>query len=388
VSTTLLDVAAARARFSALDRRLAFFDGPGGTQCPDEVIDAIASYLREDNANIGAPYETSRRTDELVERAHERAASFLGCSPGETAFGQSMTAMNFLLTRAFGRALREGDEVVVTALDHDGNVSPWLELAHDLGIVVRVAGLTGELEVDYADLESKLSARTRVLAFPIAANSVGTAPDVRRIVDLAHGAGALAWADAVHYGPHGPIDVSGWDVDVLICSPYKFFGPHMGLAFGKSELLESWRPYKVRPAANEPVGHRFELGTSQHELLAGFVAAVDYVDSLGWDAIVSHERELGERFLAGLPGAVELYGLRTMDGRVPTFCFNVPGRSAEAVATALAAHEIAVWHGDYYAVETMKHLGLTDGAVRAGIVHYNTEEEVDRLLDGLAELTR
>ena len=209
MSTTLLDVAAVRARFSALDRRLAFFDGPGGTQCPDEVIDAIASYLREDNANIGAPYETSRRTDELVARAHERAASFLGCSPGETAFGQSMTAMNFLLTRAFGRTLREGDEVVVTALDHDGNVSPWLELAHDLGIVVRVAGLTGELEVDYADLESKLSERTRVVAFPVAANSVGTAPDVRRIVDLAHGAGALAWADAVHYGPHGPIDVSG-----------------------------------------------------------------------------------------------------------------------------------------------------------------------------------
>ena len=386
MSTTLLDVAAVRARFSALDRRLAFFDGPGGTQCPDEVIDAIASYLREDNANIGAPYETSRRTDELVERAHERAASFLGCSPGETAFGQSMTAMNFLLTRAFGRALSEGDEVVVTALDHDGNVSPWLELAHDLGIVVRVAGLTGELEVDYADLESKLSDRTRVVAFPIAANSVGTAPDVRRIVELAHSTGALTWADAVHYGPHGPIDVSGWDVDVLICSPYKFFGPHMGLAFGKSELLESWRPYKVRPAANDPVGHRFELGTSQHELLAGFVAAVDYVHSLGWDAIVSHERALGEQFLAGLPDAVELYGLRTMEGRVPTFCFNVPGRSSKSVATALAERDIAVWHGDYYAVETMRHLGLTDGAVRAGIVHYNTEEEVDRLLADLAEL--
>jgi cysteine desulfurase family protein (TIGR01976 family) len=386
VSTTLLDVAAVRTRFSALDRRLAFFDGPGGTQCPDEVIDAIASYLREDNANIGAPYATSRRTDGLVARAHERAATFLGCSPRETAFGQSMTAMNFLLTRAFARTLRAGDEVVVTALDHDGNVSPWLELAHDLGIVVRVAGLTGELEVDYADLESKLSARTRVVAFPVAANSVGTAPDVRRIVDLAHGAGALAWADAVHYGPHGPIDVSAWDVDVLICSPYKFFGPHMGLAFGKSELLESWRPYKVRPAANEPVGHRFELGTSQHELLAGFVAAVDYVDSLGWDAIVSHERELGERFLAGLPASIELYGLRTMEGRVPTFCFNVPGRRPEAAATALAEREVAVWHGDYYAVETMKHLGLTDGAVRAGIVHYHTEEEVDRLLAGLAEL--
>jgi cysteine desulfurase family protein (TIGR01976 family) len=385
VSATLLDVEAVRSRYSALDRRLAFFDGPGGTQCPDEVIDAISRYLREDNANIGAPYETSLRTVELVDLAHARAASFLGCSPEEVAFGQSMTALNFLLTRAFGRTLREGDEVVVTALDHDANVSPWLELAHDVGIVVHVAGLTAELEIDYDGLATKLSERTRVVAFPVAANSVGTAPDVRRIVELAH-AGALAWADAVHYAPHGPIDVAAWDVDVLICSPYKFFGPHMGMAFGKSDLLASWRPYKVRPAADEPVGHRFELGTSQHELLAGFVAAVDYVGSLGWDAILGHERALGERFLAGLPKRVELYGLRTMDGRVPTFCFNIPDLSPEDVAVRLAERDVAVWHGDYYAVETMKHLGLTDGAVRAGIVHYNTADEVDRLLGALAEL--
>ncbi|HET9461788.1 MAG TPA: aminotransferase class V-fold PLP-dependent enzyme, partial [Gaiellaceae bacterium] len=277
MSTAVFDITAVRARFSALQRRLAFFDGPGGTQCPDEVIDAISGYLRESNANVGAPYETSRHTDELVEHAHERAASFLGCSAEGVAFGQSMTALNFLLTRAFARTLRAGDEVVVTALDHDANVSPWLELAHDLGIVVRTAALTDELEVDYEDLAAKLSDRTRVVAFPVAANSVGTAPDVRRIAALAHDAGALAWADAVHYAPHGPIDVSAWDVDVLICSPYKFFGPHMGLAFGKRELLESWRPYKVRPAPDEPVGRRFELGTLQHELLAGFVAAVDYI---------------------------------------------------------------------------------------------------------------
>ena len=386
MSTAALDITSVRARFSALDRRLAFFDGPGGTQCPDEVIDAISRYLRESNANIGAPYETSIRTVELVELAHEKAASFLGCSPGETAFGQSMTALNFLLTRAFARTLRPGDEVVVTKLDHDGNVAPWLEIAHDLGIVVRVADVTDDLGLDYADLEANLSERTRVVAFPVAANSVGTAPDVRRVVELAHSAGALTWADAVHYGPHGPIDVSAWDVDVLICSPYKYFGPHMGLAFGKSELLESWRPYKVRPAANEPVGHRFELGTSQHELLAGFVAAVEYIGSLGWGAILEHERSLGERFLAGLPEHVELYGIRGMDGRVPTFCFNVPGRSPQDVATFLAERDLAVWHGDYYAVETMKHLGLDDGAVRAGIVHYNTEDEVDRLLAGLAEL--
>ena len=297
-----------------------------------------------------------------------------------------MTALNFLLTRAFARTLHEGDEVVVTTLDHDGNIAPWLELAHDLGIVVRVAGVTEELEVDYDDLARLLSDRTRVVAFPVAANSVGTAPDVQRIVALAHDAGALAWADAVHYAPHGPIDVTAWDVDVLICSPYKFFGPHLGLAYGKRELLESWRPYKVRPAPNDPVGHRFELGTLPHELLAGFVAAVDYVDSLGWDAIRSHETALGERFLAGLPDGVDLYGLNTMSGRAPTFCFNIPGRSPASVAIALAERDLAVWHGNYYALATMEYLGLTDGAVRAGVVHYNTEDEVDRLLAGLAEL--
>ncbi len=386
MSTATLDVSSVRARFSALQRPLAFFDGPGGTQCPDEVIDAIAGYLRESNANVGAPYETSRRTDELVARTRERAAAFLGCSAEEVAFGPSMTAMNFLLTRAFGRTLREGDEVVVTKLDHDGNVAPWLELAHDLGIVVRTAGLTDDLELDCDDLAAQLTGRTRVVAFPVAANSVGTAPDVSRIVELAHEVGALAWADSVHYAPHGPIDVAAWGVDILICSPYKFFGPHLGLAYGRRELLESWRPYKVRPAANEPVGHRFELGTLPHELLAGFVAAVDYVDSLGWDAICSHERALGERFLAALPDGIELYGLPTMDGRVPTFCFNVPGRRPQEVATFLAGRDLAVWHGNYYALETMRHLGLDDGAVRAGIVHYNTEDEVDRLVAALSDL--
>jgi len=386
MSTTTLDVHAVRAGFSALDRPLAFFDGPGGTQCPDTVIDAIANYLRHSNANVGAPYETSRRTDELVEHARQRAADFLGCTSEEVAFGPSMTALNFLLTRTVARNLRPGDEVVVTVLDHDANVAPWLELAHDMGIAVRVAGVTDDLQLDYDDLERQLTDRTRVVAFPVAANSVGTAPDVRRVVELAHSVGALAWADAVHYGPHGPIDVASWDVDVLIVSPYKFFGPHMGLAYGKRELLESWRPYKVRPAADQPVGHRFELGTLQHELLAGFVACVEYIDSIGWDAIRGHERALGQRFLDGLPDEVELYGINGMDKRVPTFCFNLPGRPPKEVATFLAERDVAVWHGDYYAVETMKYLGLDDGAVRAGIVHYNTEDEVDRLLEGLAKL--
>jgi cysteine desulfurase family protein (TIGR01976 family) len=387
MSVTMLDVEAVRARYSALDRRLAFFDGPGGTQCPDEVIDAIATYLREDNANIGAPYETSIRTVELIERARAAAGRFLHCHPDEMAFGQSMTSLNFLLTRALGRTLKPGDEIVCTRLDHDANVAPWLALAEDLGVVVRFAGVHEDLSLDLDDLESQLSERTRVVAFPIASNAVGTTPDVARVVELAHAAGALAWADAVHYGPHGPIDTAGWDVDVLLCSPYKFFGPHMGLAFGKRDFLESLKPYKVRPAADDPVGRRFEHGTLQHELLAGFLAAVEYVESLGWEAMTAHERALGQQFLDALPDPVQLYGLRAMEGRVPTFAFNIPGRTSEEVATELAAREIAVWHGDYYAIEIMKQLGLEEaGAVRAGFVHYNTAEEVDRLLTALDEL--
>jgi cysteine desulfurase family protein (TIGR01976 family) len=384
----MLDVEAVRGRFTALQRRLAFFDGPGGTQCPDTVIDAIAAYLRHDNANVGAPYETSRRTDAIVDLAHERAAQFLGCDPGEVAFGQSMTSLNFLLTRALGRDLGPGDEILVTRLDHDANVSPWLHLQRDLGVVVRHVGVTDELALDYGSLEEQLSERTRVVAFPVAANSVGTTPDVQRIVDLAHSVGALAWADAVHYGPHGKINVGAWGVDVLICSPYKFFGPHMGMAFGREALLRGWEPYKVRPAADEPVGHRFELGTCQHELLAGLVAAIDYVDDLGWDAITTHERGLGQRFLDGFPEGATLHGLPTMEGRVPTFCFSVPGHTAQSVAEHLATRDVAVWWGNYYALETIRHLGLDeeDGAVRAGIVHYNTAEEVDRLLAGVAEL--
>jgi cysteine desulfurase family protein (TIGR01976 family) len=388
MSATMFDVETVRSGYTALQRRLAFFDGPGGTQCPDAVIDAIAGYLRHDNANVGAPYETSRRTDALVDLAHVRAGEFLGCDAGEVAFGQSMTSLNFLLTRAFARELAAGDEIVVTKLDHDANVSPWLALAEDLGVVVHHAEVRDDLSLDLDHLESLLSEKTRVVAFPAAANSVGTAPDVRRIVELAHGVGALAWVDAVHYGPHGPIDVASWGCDVLVCSPYKYFGPHMGVAFAREELLRSWRAYKVRPAADEPVGHRYELGTCQHELLAGFVAAVDYVHALGWEAITTHEHALGERFLAGLPDAVTLHGLPTMEGRVPTFCFSVPDHSAQAVAEHLATREVAVWWGNYYALETIRRLGLdeNDGAVRAGIVHYNTADEVDRLLTGLTEL--
>ena len=386
MSTVAFDVGAARARFSALQHELAFFDGPGGTQVPDEVIDAIATYLRESNANVSGPYETSRRTEQLVSDARLAAGSFLGGSPDEVIFGANMTTLNFALSRTAAREWSEGDEVVVTRLDHDGNVSPWLELAHDLGVVVRYADIREDTTLDLEDLAAQLTDRTRVVAFPWASNAVGTLVDVARVAELAHEAGALAWVDAVHYGPHGPIDVAAARADVLICSPYKFYGPHLGLAYAKSELLESWRPYKVRPAADEPLGHRFETGTLPHELLAGFVAAVEYIDSIGWDAIQAHERELGQRFLDGLPGSCRVYGLDGMDRRVSTFAFNVEGRSPRAVAEHLGERGIAVWQGNYYAVEVMKRLGLDEGAVRAGIVHYNSAGEVDRLLSELAEL--
>ena len=388
MSTIALDVAAARGRFSALDRDLAFFDGPGGTQVPDEVISAIANYLRESNANVSGPYETSRRTERLVADARLAAASFLGGSPEEVVFGANMTTLNFALSRAAAREWSEGDEVVVTRLDHDANVSPWLELAHDLGLVVRFADIHDDTTLDLDDLAAQLSERTRVVAFPWASNAVGTLVDVARVAELAHEAGALAWVDAVHYAPHGPIDVAAAGADVLICSPYKFFGPHLGLAYARAELLERWRPYKVRPAADEPLGHRYETGTLPHELLAGFVAAVDYVGSLGWESIVAHERELGERFLDGLPERCRLHGLPTMEGRVPTFALIIDGIAPDEAARRLGERGLAVWHGNYYALEVMKRLGLEDsgGAVRAGIVHYNTAGEVERLLAELATL--
>ena len=381
MSTVALDIEAVRARFSALQGPTAFFDGPGGTQCPDTVIDAIAGYLRESNANLGGAFGNSRRSDALLSRAHLAAAAFLRCEPGEAIFGQNMTTLNFMLTRTLGRTLNAGDEILVTRLDHDGNISPWLELAHDLDLKVCFVELHDDTTVDLDDLERQLTGRTRVVAFPLASNAVGTLTDARRIVELAHNAGALAWADAVHYAPHGPIDVAELGVDVLICSPYKFYGPHLGLAYVRAELASQWRTYKVRPAT-----HPFETGTLAHELLAGFVAAVEHIESIGWDAIQKHECALGQRFLDGLPEHCRLYGLDSMDKRVPTFAFNVEGMSPRAVAEHLGERDIAVWDGDYYAVEVMKRLGLEDGAVRVGFVHYNSHGEVDRLLEELAAL--
>jgi cysteine desulfurase family protein (TIGR01976 family) len=380
VARVLTTVEAVRARFTALQRDLAFFDAPGGTQVPDSVIDAIAGYLRSENANLGGPFTTSRLSDALVARAHETAAGFLNATVDEVVFGANMTTLNFALSRTAAREWREGDEIVCTQLDHDGNIAPWLELAHDRGFKVHLARADDDCRIDLDHLRSLVNERTRVVAYPFAANAVGTVTPVAEIAAIAHDAGALAWVDAVHYGPHGPIDVAAADADILLCSPYKFYGPHLGLAFGRRELLESWRPYKVRPADPFPVGNRYETGTLAHELLAGFVAAVEYLDDIGWDFILEHERELGQRFLDGRPDGWTLHGVPAMDGRVPTFALSHHALTPEEGATRLGERGFAVWHGNYYAVEIMKRLGLPDGAVRIGIVHYNTADEVDRLL--------
>jgi cysteine desulfurase family protein (TIGR01976 family) len=387
MSTVAFDVGAVRARFSALTSDTVFLDGPGGTQVPDSVIATMASCLREANANLGGPFETSRRADAVVAEAHAAAGRFLGASSGEVGFGQNMTTLNFALTRALGRELRAGDEIVVTRLDHDANVAPWLELARDVDLRVHFADFDREdCTLDLAHLEKLLGARTRVVAFPWASNAVGTITPVENIVKLAHEAGALAWVDAVHYAPHGSIDVEALGIDVLICSPYKFFGPHLGLFYGRRQVVKRWRPYKVRPSADEPVAHRFETGTLAHEALAGFTAAVEYVEELGWDAVQAHEQELGERFLAGLPDRYRLYGIDSMTNRTPTFALTHPERSPGELAAALGERGIAAWPGNYYALEVMEQLGLADGCLRIGLVHYNTAEEVDRALGALGEL--
>ena len=304
------DLGAVRRRFSSLQGDFTFYDAPGGSQVPDEVGEAMARCLREASANIGAPYETSRRVGAILEGAEQRSARFLGCEPHEIVFGTNMTSLNFALSRTAGRGFEAGDEILVSSLDHDGGVAPWLELAHDRDLVVRHVELNDDTTLDFDDLQAKLSERTRVVAFAWASNAIGTVTDARRVCELAHSVGALAWIDAVHYAAHEPIDVRAVDADVLLCSPYKFCGPHLGLAYGRAEVIERWRPYKARPAATTPLGRRFETGTQPYELLAGLNATFDYLDDIGgFDVIVPYERALGERFLAALPDAATVFVL-------------------------------------------------------------------------------
>jgi cysteine desulfurase family protein (TIGR01976 family) len=388
MTTAVFDVEAARARFSSLRSGFAYFDAPGGTQVPDEVGEAIARALREASGNLGAPYATGRAVEAILAGAKEDAGRFLGCSADDIAFGMNMTTLNFAITRAAGRDFSAGDEILTTALDHDGGVAPWVELADDRELKVLIADATDELTVDYDDLERKLSDRTRVVAFALASNATGSVADARRICRVAREAGALSWIDAVHYAAHEPIDVAEIGCDVLLCSPYKFCGPHLGMAYVNPEHAEAWRPYKARPSSSTPLGRRFETGTLPYELLAGFQAAIAYLDSLGGLApLRDHERALGERFLAALPDGVRLYGPPTMDGRVPTFLLNIEGVEAETAAHALAERGVGVWYADnWYCVALADR--LPEQSLRVGFIHYNTADEVDRLVDELAAIAR
>jgi cysteine desulfurase family protein (TIGR01976 family) len=393
----VLDLTAVRSRFPALASGAAFFDGPGGSQVPQSVIDAVAGYLRDSNANLGGAFRTSRASDEVLERARAAAADFTGGEPEGIAFGANMTTLNFQLAHAVARTLEPGDEIVVTALDHDANVSPWLLVAGDHELVVRTAPLRpDDVTLDVDGLEELINERTRVVAFTLASNAVGSIPDAARIAAAAHGAGALAWADGVHLAPHRRLRARELGLDVALCSPYKFFGPHLGIAAIRPDLAESLPADRVRPASEDPPGHRFEAGTQSHEAIAGALAAIEYLRELGdgdldaaFALIEQHETQLTARFLSGLPDGIQLYGIRTPEGRTPTFCFNVDGRPPREVAELLAERDLYVWDGDYYALEPMRALGLADsgGAVRAGFLHYTTEDEVDRLLEALADLT-
>jgi cysteine desulfurase family protein (TIGR01976 family) len=381
-----LDPTAVRARFSSLRSGFAFMDAPGGSQVPDSVGDAVARCLREASANMGASYDTSRRVGAIVAEAEAKAGAFLGCEPSEIIFGPNMTSLNFTLSRTAGREFAPGDEILVSSLDHDGGVAPWLELAHDRDLRVQHIELRPDTTLDYDDLAAKLTDRTRVVAFAWASNAIGTVTDAARVCELAHSVGALAWVDAVHYAAHEPIDVGTIDADVLLCSPYKFCGPHLGIAYGRTSLLESWRPYKARPAPTSPLGRRFETGTLPYELLAGFNATIDYLEEIGgMAAIVPYERSLGERFLEALPPSVTVYGLPTLEGRVPTFLVNVAGAPAAEVATTLGEHGVGVWaHNTWYSLNLYERLGYDADAIRIGFIHYNTAEEVDRLVSELA----
>jgi cysteine desulfurase family protein (TIGR01976 family) len=388
VVASVFDVQAVRGRFSALHSGFAFLDAPGGTQVPDEVGAAMARTVRDASGNLGAPYATGRAVEAILAQAKDDAAELLGSSADEIVFGANMTTLNFALSRTAGRDLEPGDEILVTALDHDGGVAPWVELAADRGAVVRTVAARDDFSVDLGELERQVGPRTRVIAFAWASNAVGTVADAARICELARAAGALSWIDAVHYAAHEPVDVHALGCDVLLVSPYKFCGPHLGIAAVRAEVASGWRPYKARPSSSTPLGRRFETGTLPYELLAAFSATVDYLRSIGGlPAIREYERELGARFLERLPEGVTLYGPQTMDGRVPTFLLNVEGVGAGEAARHLAERGIGVWHSDnWYCV------GLEDRlppeSLRAGLAHYNTVEEVDRLLEELERLVR
>ena len=407
-----LDPYLLREQFPALQREVdgrpvVFLDGPGGTQVPQSVIAAMGGYLSQGSSNLGGPFLTSREADNLSDQARLAMQDFLNARrPEEIVFGQNMTSLTFALSRALSRTWQAGDEIVVTRLDHDANISPWLLAAADRDVTVRWLDFHPEdCTLALESLPALLNEKTQLVAVTYASNAVGSISDVRRVVDLAHAAGALVYVDSVHYAPHGLLDVQALDCDFLACSAYKFFGPHQGVLYGKYDLLDSLTAYKVRPAPDKPPG-KWETGTQSLESLAGTVAAIDYLAAIGGEdgsrrerlaramnRTHAYEQQLSEQFLGGatrVPG-LHVFGvtdIENLDGRAPTFAVSLDGYSPEEVATALGEQGIFVWHGHYYAVAVMDRLGLLDngGLVRIGFVHYNTPAEVERVLDALGEL--
>ena len=392
--STKLDLAKIRAQFPSLSQTFnghpaAFLDGPGGTQVPQRVIDAISGYLSRDNANSGGNYETARRTDKVILDARHAMADFLGCDWDEVIFGLNMTSLTFAISRSIGRELKAGDEIVLTCLDHDANFSPWKAL-EERGVVIRVADIhTEDCTLNMRDLASKINSRTKVVAVGLASNAVGTINDVAEVVRLAHKVDALAYIDAVHYAPHGPIDVRAIDCDFLACSTYKFFGPHMGVLYGKREYLKRLAPYKVRPLVND-VPYRWEMGTLNHECIAGITECVNYLADLGrgvdasassrrhgllaaFREIQAYEKALVEKLIRGLLEIPKLkfYGItdpKRFDHRCPTVAIRIDDHTSAELADKLNERGFFTWDGNYYAINLSERLGVeaSGGFLRIG----------------------
>ena len=410
---TMLNLTWVRSQFPSLEAQAnghtaAFLDGPAGTQVPAQVIKAIQDYLTNSNANHGGVFLTSRCSDEMIASTRGAMADFFHCSPDEVVFGQNMTTLTFAFSRAIGRELGPGDEILLTVLDHDANFAPWKAL-EEKGVTIRVVDICEEdCTLDIDDLKSKLNNRTRLVAVAYASNAVGSINPVREIIRLAHAAGAMTYIDAVHYAPHGLIDVKELDCDFLVCSPYKFFGPHMGTLFGKREYLARFHPYKVRPSHDE-TPDRWETGTLAHELIAGVGAAVEYIAGVGrrsdpsaktrrealaaaYRTTVAYERRLIATLIEGLqtiPG-LRIYGItdpERFEQRCSTLSLRIGDHPPKAIAEFLAERGIFTWDGNYYALNLTERLQVEQkgGMLRIGLVHYNTFEEVDRLLGALRE---
>jgi cysteine desulfurase family protein (TIGR01976 family) len=407
-----LDLSRIRSRFSPLERRVdgsqvVYLDGPGGSQTPNSVAQAVAEYLTHINANAGGPFLTSVATDQLLHDARLAAAEFLGCTAEEVVFGANTTTINFLLIHALARTLEPGDEIIVTELDHDANVAPWLLIAADHGLTVRTAPLEPrDGTLDAAALEALISPHTRVVACTLASNALGSVTDIARVAAAAHTVGALLWVDAVHLAPHRRVNRAAIGADVLLTSAYKYFGPHLGVAAVRGDLARTLPADRVRPARQVPAGHRFETGTLCHEAIAGFVTAIKYLESLGTECedrcsrldlayarIEAHESALTRHTLERLREirGLRLYGITDparVRERTPTFCFNLDRCRPEILSAELADRGLFTYHGNYYAIGTMTALDLeaSGGAVRAGYLHYTTPEEANQLCDALAAL--